>query len=84
MRGSQGVFTFDRVAEARGLAEQLVVAMNICKQRHVVERVSVGHTTTHYSFHNEIFFVSVWGEVARVEGRYGCVVGIRVDDVNLS
>ena len=44
--------------------------MNICKQRSVDTIVTAGHTVTHYSFHNEIFFFSVGKEVAR-EAIYG-------------
>jgi hypothetical protein len=36
----------------------------------VDKRVYYGHTVTHYSFHNEIFFFSVGKEVAR-EAIYG-------------
>jgi hypothetical protein len=68
---SQWASSLDRVAEARGLEpDQWVVAVNMCKQRGVDRAYTVGHTVTCYSFYNEILFFSVWGEIARVEGRY--------------
>lgn len=40
----------------------------------------MGHTVTPYSFHYEVFFPSIGGEIARVEDRYE-VGGIRAKGV---
>ena len=58
-----------RVAEARGLVpDQQVIAMDISKQRSVDRRLYGGtDTVPYYSFHSEILFFSVGGEVAGVE-----------------
>lgn len=47
----------DCVAEARdSVADQWLIAVNICKERTVDKRYTVGHSVIHYSFHSEIFF----------------------------
>lgn len=60
-------FSNDGVVEARGLvSDQQVIAMHICKQRIVGKRVCCGHTVSHCSFYNKIFFPLCWGE--RLQG----------------
>lgn len=62
---SQWNSSIDRIAEARVLVpDQQVIPMNICKQMWTKGYI-VGHIVTHYSFHNENFFLFFlgWGSL---------------------
>lgn len=85
----------DGVAEARALgADSTLTAMNMCKWGCVDRGVTVGHTLTHDSFHNDMFpvlhfFVAclfIWGmEGSRAKGRIWRereMSGIRVQNWN--